>query len=53
MAPFREAGGYDGSDQQPVIAYDGDVAQIASALTRFALDAACAASRVTFHTLLT
>jgi molybdopterin/thiamine biosynthesis adenylyltransferase len=38
-APFREADGYDGNDQQPVIAYDGDVAQIASALTRFALDA--------------
>jgi len=39
-APFRDAGGYDGNDQQPGIAYDGDVAQIASTLTRLALDTA-------------
>jgi sulfur-carrier protein adenylyltransferase/sulfurtransferase len=39
-APFRDANGYDGNDQQPVIAYDGDVAQIACALTRLALDSA-------------
>ncbi len=39
-APFRDAGGYDGNNQQPVIAYDGDVAHIASALARLALDAA-------------
>lgn len=39
-APFRDADGYDGNDQQPFIAYDGDVAQIASALTRLALDSA-------------
>ena len=39
-APFRDADGYDGTIQQPVIAYDGDVAQIASALMRLALDTA-------------
>lgn len=39
-APFREAEGYDGSRQLPTIAYDSDVAQIASALTRFVLDTA-------------
>jgi molybdopterin/thiamine biosynthesis adenylyltransferase len=37
-APALEADGYDGSDQRPEIAHDADVAQIASALTRFALD---------------
>lgn len=39
-APFREATGYDGSDQEPITAFDGDVGCIASALTRFALDTA-------------
>jgi molybdopterin/thiamine biosynthesis adenylyltransferase len=39
-APFRDADGYDGNDQQPFIAYDGDIGQIASALTRLALDSA-------------
>lgn len=39
-APFREAGGYDGTEQQPVIAYDSDVGQIAAALTRLAIDTA-------------
>jgi molybdopterin/thiamine biosynthesis adenylyltransferase len=39
-APFRDANGYDGNDLQRFIAYDGDVAQMASALTRLALDSA-------------
>jgi molybdopterin/thiamine biosynthesis adenylyltransferase len=39
-APFREAEGYDGTQQQPVVAHDSDVAQIASALTRLTLDVA-------------
>ena len=39
-APYQQAGGYDVEDQQPLIAYDGDVGQIASALTRFVLDTA-------------
>jgi molybdopterin/thiamine biosynthesis adenylyltransferase len=39
-APYQQAGEYDIEDQQPLIAYDGDVGQIASALTRFVLDTA-------------
>jgi molybdopterin/thiamine biosynthesis adenylyltransferase len=39
-APFREADGYDRNGEQPVVAYDGDVGQIASALTRLVLDTA-------------
>ena len=39
-APYQQARGYDIEDQQPLIAYDSDVGQIASALTRFALDTA-------------
>jgi sulfur-carrier protein adenylyltransferase/sulfurtransferase len=37
-APFRNAQGYDGDDRQPLVAFDCDVAQVAAALTRFALD---------------
>ncbi|HQS58366.1 MAG: hypothetical protein B7Y56_09665 [Gallionellales bacterium 35-53-114] len=39
-APFQHAGGYDVDQEQPLIAYDSDVGQIASALTRLAIDAA-------------
>lgn len=39
-APFQEAGGYDVEQEQPLVAYDSDVGQIASAITRLAIDAA-------------
>lgn len=39
-APFQQAGGYDVEQEQPMIAYDSDVGQIAASLTRFAIDAA-------------
>jgi len=39
-APFRQAANYDGSDETPFVAYDSDVAHIASALTRLAIDTA-------------
>lgn len=39
-APFKQVGGYDVEQEQPLIAYDSDVGQIATLLTRFALDTA-------------
>jgi hypothetical protein len=51
-APFRDADGYDGNYRQPFIAYDGDVAQIAFALTRLALDSALQREPSDFHMLL-
>lgn len=39
-APFQLAGGYDVEHEQPMVAYDSDVGQIAASLTRFAIDAA-------------
>jgi hypothetical protein len=39
-APFQQAGGYDIEDEHPLIAYDSDVGQIATLLTRFVLDTA-------------
>ena len=39
-APFQQAGGYDVEHEQPLVAYDSDVGQIAASLTRFAIDAA-------------
>lgn len=40
-APFQQAGGYDvDHEQQPFIAYDSDVGQMATAITRLAIDAA-------------
>ena len=40
QAPFQQAAGYDVELEQPLIAYDSDVGQIATSLTRFAIDAA-------------
>ena len=37
-APFRNAVGYDGTPEEPVVASDADVGQIASALARLVLD---------------
>jgi len=37
-APFQQAGGYDVEQEQPLIAYDADVGQIATSLTRFVID---------------
>ena len=37
-APFQEAGGYDVAQEQPLVAYDSDVGQIASAITRLAIE---------------
>ncbi len=39
-APFQQAGGYDVEQEQPLVAHDSDVGQIATALIRFAIDAA-------------
>jgi molybdopterin/thiamine biosynthesis adenylyltransferase/ubiquitin-protein ligase len=39
-APFQQAGGYDVEHEQPFIAYDSDVGQIATAMTRLSIDAA-------------
>lgn len=40
QAPFQQADGYDVEHEQPLVAYDSDVGQIATSLTRFAIDAA-------------
>jgi molybdopterin/thiamine biosynthesis adenylyltransferase len=37
-APYQNAVSYDADDIRPLIAYDSDVGQIASSLTRFAID---------------
>ena len=39
-APFQQATGYDVQSQEPLTAYDSDVTQIASALTRLIIDTA-------------
>jgi molybdopterin/thiamine biosynthesis adenylyltransferase len=39
-APYQHVGGYDGDQEQPLIAYDSEVGQIATLLTQFAIDAA-------------
>ncbi|MFY0862171.1 hypothetical protein ACA369_23220, partial [Enterobacter kobei] len=39
-APFKNMASYDGSDEQPLIAYDSDVGFITTALTRLAVDTA-------------
>jgi sulfur-carrier protein adenylyltransferase/sulfurtransferase len=39
-APHQRAEGYNIGGEEPVVAYDSEVAQIAAALTRFALDIA-------------
>jgi ThiF family len=40
LAPFQQATGYDVQSQEPLTAYDSDVTQIASALTRLIIDTA-------------
>lgn len=39
-APFKNMAGYDGNEEQPLIAYDSDVGFVATALARLALDTA-------------
>lgn len=39
-APFKYAAGYDGTEEQPLVAYDSDVSFVATALTRLAIDTA-------------
>ena len=39
-APFKNAAGYDGNEEQPLVAYDSDVGFVATALTRLAIDTA-------------
>lgn len=39
-APFKNAAGYDGDEEQPLVAYDSDVGFVATALTRLAIDTA-------------
>jgi hypothetical protein len=39
-APLRNAAGYDGNEEQPLVAYDSDVGLVATALTRLAIDTA-------------
>ena len=39
-APFKNAAGYDGTEEQPLVAYDSDVGFVATALTRLAIDTA-------------
>lgn len=39
-APFKNAVNYNGTDQEPLTAYDSDVGYIATALTRLVLDTA-------------
>lgn len=48
-APFVKAEGYDDAESaEPLVADDGDVTQVSSALTRFALDAALQRTPSTF-----
>lgn len=37
-APFKNAAGYDGSEEQPLVAHDSDVGFVASSLTRLVID---------------
>jgi molybdopterin/thiamine biosynthesis adenylyltransferase len=39
-APYKNAAGYDGNEEQPLVAYDSDVGFVASALTRLVIDTA-------------
>lgn len=39
-APYQNAAGYDVEQEQPLLAHDGDVGFVATALTRLALDTA-------------
>lgn len=39
-APFKNMAGYDGTEEQPLVAYDSDVGFVATALTRLAIDTA-------------
>lgn len=39
-APFKNATGYDGNEEEPLVAYDSDVGLVAAALTRLAIDTA-------------
>lgn len=39
-APFKNAAGYDGNEEQPLVAFDSDVGFVATALTRLAIDTA-------------
>lgn len=39
-APFKNAAGYDGTEEQPLVAYDSDVGIVATALTRLVIDTA-------------
>jgi molybdopterin/thiamine biosynthesis adenylyltransferase/ubiquitin-protein ligase len=39
-APFKNAAGYDGNEEQPLVAYDSDVGFVATTLTRLAIDTA-------------
>lgn len=39
-APFKNAAGYDGTEEQSLVAYDSDVGFVATALTRLVIDTA-------------
>lgn len=39
-ATFKNAAGYDGTEEQPLVAYDSDVGFVATALTRLVIDTA-------------
>lgn len=39
-APFKNAEGYDGTEELPLVAYDSDVGFVATALTRLVIDTA-------------
>ena len=39
-APFKNAAGYDGDEEEPLVAYDSDVGLVATALTRLSIDTA-------------
>lgn len=39
-APFKSAAGYDGNEEQPLVAHDSDVGFVATALTRLVIDTA-------------
>lgn len=39
-APFKNAAGYDGTEEQPLVAYDSDVGFVATALSRLVIDTA-------------
>lgn len=39
-APFKDAANYDGTEEQPLVAYDSDVGFVATALARLVIDTA-------------